>query len=493
MERILTRFVTALRERGVRVSPGENLDAVNALALGGLSGRESVRALLRLTLVKNINDIPAFEEVFDRFFSTVQTQPHGLDPIDMLGAMIHIVEGDLLKPEGLSRHKEEEVLLRVDEEVSVEDLKDLIGMEESEDDDGGAEITVQLEGYRGKLDTPTPSDYYSKCPPTVAFHQRQGAPRSEPFTSTELAEMMEVVCRMLVRMQKDVRRMKERQSRGKLHVIRTIQKNYRHGMVPFLLSLRRKLKDRPRLVVLCDVSFSVSHAYRFMLLLLHTLHHRVMDVRSFIFNKELVEITAMLRNMPVNCLLETIDRGEVVNMDDNSDYGNVFKTLKEKHLENLRGKPAVIILGDGRNNYNEANDWALEELREKAGYILWLTPEERDTWQRGDCLIELYGSYCDKVEVVRNIEELSQLVEDLFRIVYDDHPYWRARERRKGRQDEKPQVEYWNYYNRETASDRPVFAMQPSPASNEWRARFGSGYEKKVLRGATPPAGRRRT
>jgi hypothetical protein len=480
VERILTRFVSALRERGVRVSPGENLDAVGALALGGLSGRESVRALLRLTLVKNANDFPAFEEVFERFFSTSQPDALGLDPVDMLGAMIHIVEGDMLKPEVKKAHKEEEeALLRVDEEVTPEDLKDLLGMEESDDDDGGADFTVQLEGYRGKLDTPTPSDYYSKAPPTVAYHQKQGAPRSVPFTTAELADMQEVVCRMLVRMHKDVRRMQERQSRGKLHVIRTIQKNYRHGMVPFLLSLRRKLKDRPRLVVLCDVSFSVSHAYRFMLLLLHTLHNRVMDVRSFIFNKDLVEITAMLRNMPVNCLLETIDRGDVVNMDDNSDYGNVFLTFKQKHLENMRGKPAVIILGDGRNNYNEANDWALEEIRERAGYMLWLTPEDRETWNRGDCLIELYGSCCDKVEVVRDVDELSQMVEDLFRTVYSDHPYWRAAERRKHREKVDEPVAYWNYYTKSAPTDRPVFAMQPSPASKEWRERFGVRYVKR--------------
>ena len=480
MERILTRFVTALRERGIRVSPGENLDAVSALALGGLSGRESVRALLRLTLVKNLYDIPAFEEVFDQFFSTSKPEALGLDPIDMVGALIHIVEGDQLKAEVKKRPDEDSLKLLVEEEVTPEELEDLLGMEESDDDSAGAEIRVQLEGYRGKLDAPTPADYYDKAPPSVAFNHQQADKKTVGFTPAELAEMQDVVCKMLVRMHKDVRRMKERQSRGKLHVIRTIQKNYRHGMVPFLLSLRRKLKDRPRLVVLCDVSFSVSHAYRFMLLLLHTLHNRVMDVRSFIFNKELVEITAMLRNTPVNCMLETIDKGEIVNMDDNSDYGNVFQTFKQKHLENMRGKPAVIILGDGRNNYNEANDWALEEIREKAGYMLWLTPEERETWERGDCLIDLYGSYCDKVEVVRNVEELSRMVEDLFRTVYADHPYWRAAERRKKMEKvEQQSLAYWNYYTKSAATDQPVFAMQPSPASPEWRKRFGVSYIKK--------------
>ena len=465
----------ALRSRGIRVSPGESLDAVHALALGGVNGRESVRALLRLTLIKNVNDIPAFEEEFDRFFTTTQSNPLGVGTEDLLTALIHIVEGEQLKPEAYKPREDEGPTFQVDEEVTAEDLENLLGLEDSDDDEAGAEITVQLDGYRGKLDNPSPSDYFSKAPPTVAFHQRLGGPRSVPYSPEEMADMQEVVSRMLVRIQKDVRRMQERQSRGKLHVIRTIQKNYRHGMVPFLLSLRRKIKERPRLVVLCDVSFSVSHAYRFMLLLLHTLHNRVMDVRSFLFNKELVEITPMLRNMPVNALLETIDKGDVCNMDDNSDYGDVFVTFKKKHLEHLRGKPAFIILGDGRNNYNEANDWALEEIREKVGYMLWLTPEERETWERGDCLINLYGSYCDKVEVVRNVDELSLMVEDLFRTIFVEHSYWRMREMRKVK-DEEETVPYWNYYTRDKVSELPVFAMQPSPGSPEWKERFGISY-----------------
>ncbi|WP_298438574.1 VWA domain-containing protein [Geobacter sp.] len=447
MERIITRFVNALRERGIRVSPGESIDAVHALALGGVGGRESVRALLRLTLVKNVNDIPAFEEVFDRFFSTRQDSL-GLDPMDLLGAMIHIVEGEQLKADAHKQRREDEgPLLVTDEEVTADELKDLLALEETEGETAGAEIMVKLDGFREKKQSP-PSDFYMKSPPTVAFHQ--GVNKSAaavPFTPEELADIQEVVSRMLVRIRKDVRRMKEMENRGKLHVIRTIQKNYRHGMVPFLLSLRRKRKEKPRLVVLCDVSYSVSHATRFMLLLLHTLQNRLMHVRSFIFNRDLAEITAMLRNMPVNCLLETIDRGEIVNLDDNSDYGNVFLAFKKKHLENMRGKPAIIIMGDARNNYNEANEWALEEIREKAGYMLWLTPDERETWQRGDCLIDLYGAYCDRVEVVRDVDELSRMVEDLFYTLYDHHDTRTWRQARHRPKTEEP-YDYRTYYTR---------------------------------------------
>jgi len=456
MERVITRFVTALRQRGVRVSPGESLDAVCALALGGLEGREQVKALLRLTLVKNVNDIPAFDELFDNFFSEKELLANNLDPVDFLGAMIHIVEGEQLKAEEHRTKEKDDPLLVTDGEFSADELEDLLAMEESEDDGGGADVLVQVDGQRGKMDAPMPSDYYMQSPQTVAFNQNLGGKKPVIFTPEELADMQEVVCRMLVRIRKDVKRMKELENRGKLHVIRTLQKNYRNGMVPFLLSLRRKRKEKPRLVVFCDVSFSVSHATRFMLLLLHTLQSRVMAVRSFVFNREVVEITDMLRNMPVNCLLETIDRGEIVNLDDNSDYGNVFESFKKKHLENMRGKPAIIILGDGRNNYNEAHDWALEEIREKAGYMLWLTPEDKELWQRGDCLMELYGSYCDRVETVRDVDELSRVVEDLFSTLYDHHDTRAWKGRRREAKPEDPQ-DYRNYYTRSNSGAKPAF------------------------------------
>lgn len=448
MERIVTSFAIALRERGIRVSPGEVLDAVHALALGGVTDRESVRALLRLTLVKNVHEFEIFDEVFDCFFSSGQCRIPGIEPADLLGPLIHIVEGEQLKADHLKRHQEEEgPRLRVEEEVTAEDLENLLGLEESEDDAEGAEMQVKLDGYRGKKDSAAPSDFYMNAPPTVAFNQGASKGKELPFTPEELSEMQEVVGRMIVRIRKDVKRMREMESRGKLHVIRTIQKNYRHGMVPFLLSLRRKRKEKPRLVVFCDVSYSVSHATRFMLLLLHTLQNRVMDVRSFVFNREVTEITEQLRNMPVNCLLETIDRGEIVNLDDNSDYGNVFLTFKKKHLESMRGKPAIIIMGDGRNNYNEANEWALEEIREKAGYMLWLTPEERDLWPRGDCLIEMYGSYCDKVEVVGDVDQLSRVVEELLHTLYD-HLDTRAWKRSRPEPKEEEPDDYRTYYTR---------------------------------------------
>ena len=461
MERIIARFVAALRESGIRVSPGESLDAVQALALCGMEGRKSTRQLLRLTLVKNVNDIPVFDEVFNRFFNRFQFIDPDVDLSGLVDAAIISMEGEfnyLNQLEG-DDHDDHGPLLKLDSEINPEDLQDLKSLTEIDPDDSdGQEIVVQMKGYRGKAKAPRPTRRYTQNPLTIELNKTTSTNRGITFTPEEQAAMQDVVSRMMLRLRKDMKRMKNNQNRGKLHVIKTIQKNYRHDMVPFQVALRRKRREKPRLVVLCDVSFSVSHASRFMLLLLHTLHNQMLDVRSFIFNREVAEITEMLANMPVNDLMETIDKGDIVDLDENSSFGQVFLSFKKRYLENLRGRPAFIILGDARNNYGEANDWVLDELREKARYMLWLTPEERDTWSRGDCLIELYGSYCDKVEVVKTVEELSLVVEDLLRDIYADHAHPLDKKRLREAKAAEPE-DSENYYHRGAGggSSQPVF------------------------------------
>jgi len=456
VEAIITRFVAELRKEGLRVSPGESLDAVCALAHGGLEGRGSVRALLRLTLVKSVHDIPTFNWVFDHFFNPYP-DGRGVDPSELLQEAIISMEGETMLGTNPEMINENMTLAFVDAQFDREDLKDLLALKDIPLDQlDGTELEVRLKGYRGAIEAPQPSMRMQQTPINIAFKPPGGAQQREiTFSQQEVEEMEDAVSRMILRLKKDIRRVKNMENRGKIHVIRTIQKNYRNGMVPFLLALRRRRKQKPRLVGLCDVSFSVSHASRFMLLLLHTLHNRLMDVRSFIFNAELAEITEMLSTAPINTMMEQIDSGEIVDLDDNSDYGKVFSTFKEKFLDNLRGRPAVIFLGDARNNYNEPNDWVLEQLREKAGYMLWLTPEDRSLWKRGDCIIDTYGAHCDKVEMVKNVEELNQIVENLFRNIYleDEHRSRRSNEKVQ----EEEEYDYRSYYTRGGTGSTPGF------------------------------------
>ncbi|MEJ2200756.1 MAG: VWA domain-containing protein [Desulfuromonadaceae bacterium] len=448
MESIVTRFVAELRKEGLRVSPGESLDAVCALAHGGLEGRGSVRSLLRLTLVKSVHDIPTFNQVFNRFFQ--RQFPDGLEVAaeDLLDEALIIMEGEAMLGTNPEMVNENMTLANVDAQFDRDDLKDLSALREIPLDDlDGTEMEIQLKGYHGTMQAPRPSMRMSEPPVSYGFKPAlHGQTRDISFSREEIEAMEDAVSKMILRLKKDIRRVKNRENRGKIHVIRTIQRNYRSGMVPFLLELRRRRKEKPRLVVFCDVSFSVSHASKFMLLLLHTLHNRIMDVRSFVFNEDLAEITEMLSNSPINTMMEAIDSGKIVDLDANTNYGKVLLTFKDKFLDNLRGKPAVIFLGDARNNYHKSNDWVLERVREKVGYMLWLTPEEKTLWKRGDCLIETYGRYCDNVEFVKNVEELNDIVEDLFRNIYLEADHLAKRSFAK--EEEEQEYNYWDYYKR---------------------------------------------
>ena len=68
MDKVINRFVWLLRQRDVRISPAETIDALRALGELRISDRAAVKAALAGTLIKNQRDLPVFEEVFEGFF-----------------------------------------------------------------------------------------------------------------------------------------------------------------------------------------------------------------------------------------------------------------------------------------------------------------------------------------------------------------------------------------------------------------------------------------
>jgi uncharacterized protein with von Willebrand factor type A (vWA) domain len=70
VESSVLRFARLLRMRGVRVSVSEVLDGMRGLCAPGVLGeRTAVREVLRAALIKDHRDEPAFEELFELFFS----------------------------------------------------------------------------------------------------------------------------------------------------------------------------------------------------------------------------------------------------------------------------------------------------------------------------------------------------------------------------------------------------------------------------------------
>ncbi len=199
---------------------------------------------------------------------------------------------------------------------------------------------------------------------------------------------------------------------GRVDSSQTMRRNMRFDGVPFVPVTVRRAEDRPRLVVLADVSLSVRASTRFTLNLVHGLQDLFTQVRSFAFVADIAETTELFRDHPSEKALGLIFGGDVIDVDANSDYGSVFGEFVAEHASAVTRRTTVLVLGDGRNNANDANLAAFEDITRRARETVWLTPEPRYSWGLGSCDLPAYAEYCSRVRVVRDLSGLERAAHD---------------------------------------------------------------------------------
>ncbi len=165
--------------------------------------------------------------------------------------------------------------------------------------------------------------------------------------------------------------------------------------------------------MLCDVSDSVRNVSRLMLLFTHTLQSLFSRVRSFVFVSDLGEVTDLFRGLEPEKALDVAVTGKAVSLQSNSNYGRAFVTFVQRELPGITRRTTVLIIGDGRNNQNPAQVWALREIRRKARRVIWICPEDRRGWGFGDSEMDLYAQVCDQVVVVQSLSDLDRLADQL--------------------------------------------------------------------------------
>jgi hypothetical protein len=196
-------------------------------------------------------------------------------------------------------------------------------------------------------------------------------------------------------------------SQGRVDSGRTMRRNMRFDGVPFNPVTVRRTEDRPRLVVLADVSLSVRATARFTLHLVHGLQDLFGQVRSFVFVADLVETTELFADHPAEQALGTVFGGDLLDVDTNSNYGLAFGQFLDEHGSAVNRRTTVLVLGDARGNGNDPNIEAFVEITRRARETIWLTPEARYSWGLGRCDLPAYAEYCDRVRVVRDLTGLE--------------------------------------------------------------------------------------
>src|SRR5438093_2594912 len=103
------------------------------------------------------------------------------------------------------------------------------------------------------------------------------------LSEEEIRRMQEAVTRLARRLRNVVAIRRKRARKGKFDSNDTLRKNLQYGGVPFRIVFNRRRKDKPQVMVLCDISDSVRNVSRFMLQFVYSIQDLYSKVRTFIF------------------------------------------------------------------------------------------------------------------------------------------------------------------------------------------------------------------
>jgi uncharacterized protein with von Willebrand factor type A (vWA) domain len=459
----LSEFGMLLRQNGLRVSPGELADAAGALGLLGLEDRATTHAALRSTLVKRGRDAPVFDRLFDLYFGGLGRLLEGLET----GLLDQLAEEGFFSPDSIAMlahelaHRPLSPLARAALEGDVPGLARLLRGAALQVDLGGIQNQFQegfyarrlgsaagVGGLAGELKAleddlrargldPSALELVSRRL-AQALRRLEGAVQrlvkqelegreiaknrrttrlSERnfalLTPEEIGRMETAVRRLAERLKARLARRQRSRRRGALSVRRTLRKNLLLGGIPMRPVFRQKKALRPDVLVLCDVSDSVRNVSRLMLLFVYTLQSLFGRVRSFAFVSDLGELTDHFRGKDASEAVDQALSGKAVSLFANSNYGRALSLFTKDFLGAVTRRTTVIIIGDGRNNHNPANGWALREIKLKAKRLVWICPESRSSWGLGDSEMLLYAKECSTVAVVTNLSELEGIGEEL--------------------------------------------------------------------------------
>jgi uncharacterized protein len=464
MEDCIVEFANVLRRNGVRVSLSENMDAFRALRLIGIRDPHLFRNALRTTLVKRASDVKPFEELFDFFFLGIGEaidaldrrimEELGLTPekfqqmLDHIQRLLKELEGDLseltralltgnrgelerLLREAASQEAEAGSLdsfrltpytrmagrLQLDRvHTEVERFKAMLQMlaESGEDLQNVMRyLDERMRDLNRLLREIIQQEQRKRGVEPSAYSQRSSfADKSFSFyTEDDIRRMNEAVARLAQRLKSRLSVRRKKAPRGRFNVKATLRKNLQYGGVPFHIELDRRKKTKPQVMILCDISDSVLNASRFMLQFVYSVQDLYAKVRSFVFVSDIGEVTKLFEEHEIHRAVETALKGEVIDVFSHSNFGRAFELFFKNYFPAVTSKTTVLIIGDGRNNYNRPNEWVLREIQQKAKQLIWLNPESRMTWGVGDSEMPRYVPYCDVAEECRNINQLYKVVD----------------------------------------------------------------------------------
>jgi uncharacterized protein with von Willebrand factor type A (vWA) domain len=324
----LVTFCRALRERGLSVTPAEVVTAATVLQVIDTSDRDEVFLSLRSVLTTSVDDFPAFEELFEMFWSASPRKP---------------VERESFAGSSLRAR-------------TVSPAKDL---------------AFFLEHWANSQR----ADAQPVNVPGADASESHANKDFSEFSHEELEEISRLARRIVRRLASRPSRRWQPTRRGhRVNLRRSLRLSLKTGGELIELAYKRRRPKRTKLVVICDVSGSMDIYSRLLLQFVYGLQNSFAKVESFVFATSLSRITGELKNKTYRRALDRLS-SQVQGWSGGTRIGASLASFNVQWLRRIDRRTVIIILSDGWDTGEpEQLAKALSQLKERAGRLVWLNP-----------------------------------------------------------------------------------------------------------------------
>lgn len=455
MDQRIVQFIAALRASGVRVSLAESADAFQAIEKMGIQDRELFRVSLRATLVKEARDLETFEKLFPMFFQSSQPPPmlnatKGMSPheaqmlaqaLRQFSQQMREMLEKLLKGEPLSQQE----LKQMDQMVNMEGMNDLryqnwlarqmeealnfpevrkameelarmlreMGMNRQEVDRLREMMQANQQALQEQVRQHAGESIAQNLVNQPKKEDAQGA-LNRPFRALSEEDMYllrKEVRRLAAALRTRLALRLKRARTGQLDSKGTLRANLKHDSVPIDLKFRDR-KMKPKIVVICDVSTSMRYVSELMLSMLNAIQDQISKTHAFAFIDHLEYISPDFSGHdPTEAVREILYRMPSGHY--NTDLGASLVNFDQEYLDTVDRRSTFIIVGDGRNNFNDPRTELFQRIARRSRNTIWLNPEPVGLWGTGDSDMLKYAAYCGRTFQVSTLAQLAAAVDQL--------------------------------------------------------------------------------
>ena len=369
-------FARTLRTAGLPIGPGKVLAAVEAVRAVGIENRQDFYWALHAVFVNRRDQRELFDQAFHIFWRT----PELLEK--MMGLILPAIRAE---------QSGEEMSRRLAEALHPGEGR---GKERSREN----EIEVDA---------------------AMTFSDRELLRKQdfEKMSAKEMAAARAAIRRMTLPLADVVTRRFAPDPRGDRSDMRaTLRAQLRSGGI---LALKRKRRRRrpPPLVVLCDISGSMSRYSRLFLHFMHAVTNDRDRVYTFLFGTRLTNITRYLRQKDVDVALDRV-AGAVEDWSGGTRIGQCLADFNRHWSRRVLGQGAVVLLiTDGLDREGGAGiGREMDRLHKSCRRLIWLNPLLRyEGFAPKSLGMRAILPHVDEFRPVHNLDSLGELVEALSR------------------------------------------------------------------------------